>query len=440
MRRCVQEMVGRGLWNGFDGARGISAKSLRSKVERRMLKESGKTLREIRRAKKLITDEERLLHNLRRAYKKIGYRNRNYVPVGDRGVFGGVVQNMHIHGKFHETVQKLNIRKIEQELWRKGVNPDDPVSMASIQRVASTFFNAIDQKEGSPYAFQRDKKKEMKPSSDPQQSQSAEDSDQEELDRFIAEIEDAADKEWAAEKAAEKEEFGKIRYWNRIDASDDDGNISKDDAGWISNNSEDFTSYETDDNNSNKARDKFSGHKVARRKQDKISKTSRNLSFKRNENVKLYVEKTAADSDSDSDDMLSNLEDAVYEYDSDDREVQNVRKSRVPGIAVAKSSNNDADSSERIHASREGRMKEDNILRGNGTVVLGRHNASMSDMFSESDAEENLVSGTSRKVNNHRYNKEASELVKENMKSSGNNRKIENSEELDETWDSDFCR
>lgn len=58
------------LCNSFDGARGFSAKSMRSKVERRMRKESGKTLREIRRAKKLrkklMTDEERLLYNLRR--------------------------------------------------------------------------------------------------------------------------------------------------------------------------------------------------------------------------------------------------------------------------------------------------------------------------------------------------------------------------------------
>lgn len=120
-------------------------RSMRSKVERRMRKESGKTLREIRRAKKLkkklMTDEERLIYNLKRAkkkvalllqklkkydlpelpsplhdpelltpeqlqaYKKIGFRNKNYVPVGVRGVFGGVVQNMHMHWKFHETVQ-----------------------------------------------------------------------------------------------------------------------------------------------------------------------------------------------------------------------------------------------------------------------------------------------------------------------------------------------
>lgn len=57
------------MWS-FDGARCFSAKSMRSKVEKRMQRESGKTLREIRRAKKLrkklMTDEERLIYNLRR--------------------------------------------------------------------------------------------------------------------------------------------------------------------------------------------------------------------------------------------------------------------------------------------------------------------------------------------------------------------------------------
>lgn len=50
-------------------------------------------------------DPELLTPEQLQAFKKIGYRNRNYVPVGVRGVFGGVVQNMHLHWKFHETVQ-----------------------------------------------------------------------------------------------------------------------------------------------------------------------------------------------------------------------------------------------------------------------------------------------------------------------------------------------
>ncbi|PWA64186.1 RNA-binding, CRM domain-containing protein [Artemisia annua] len=234
-------------------------------------------------------DPELLTPEQVQALKKIGFRNRNYVPVGVRGVFGGVVQNMHMHWKFHETVQvccdnfpkekikematmlarlsggivvnihnvktiimfrgrnyrqpknlipintltkrkalfkarfeqaldsqKLNIKKIEQQLRRMNVNPDDPVAMASIQRVASTFFNAIDKKEGSPYVFHGDKKSKSG-TIDTNEPESGEDSDQEELDKFIAEIEDAADKEWEAEEAAEQEEVNKIRYLYKED-------------------------------------------------------------------------------------------------------------------------------------------------------------------------------------------------------------------------------
>ncbi|XP_062181104.1 CRM-domain containing factor CFM9, mitochondrial-like [Phragmites australis] len=304
-------------------------RSMRSKVEKRMVRETGRTQRELRRAvklrKKLMTDDEKLIYNLRRAkkkvalllqklkkyelpelpaprhdpelltaeqlqaYKKIGFRNRNYVPVGVRGVFGGVVQNMHMHWKFHETVQvccdnfpkekikemsamltklsggivinihntktiimfrgrnyrqpknlipfntltkrkalfkarfeqalesqKLNIKKIETQLRRKGINPEDPVAMASIQRVASTFFRAIDEQQGTPYVFRGDTQPaagttEIKEPRD----HPSEDSDQEELDCFIADIESAAEKQWEEEEAAEKEESSRMRYWDR---------------------------------------------------------------------------------------------------------------------------------------------------------------------------------------------------------------------------------
>lgn len=52
-----------------------------------------------------VHDPELFTPEQLQAYKKIGFRNKNYVPVGVRGVFGGVVQNMHLHWKFHETVQ-----------------------------------------------------------------------------------------------------------------------------------------------------------------------------------------------------------------------------------------------------------------------------------------------------------------------------------------------
>ncbi|KAL4193384.1 hypothetical protein AMTRI_Chr06g176620 [Amborella trichopoda] len=348
---CKNSMNGFSMGFSHVVSRSMSTKgrSMRSKVEKRMRRETGKTLREIRRAKKLrkklMSDEERLIYSLRRAkkkvalllqklkkyelpelpaprhdpelltpeqlqaYKKIGFKNKNYVPVGVRGVFGGVVQNMHLHWKFHETVQvccdnfpkekikematmlarlsggivinihgvktiimfrgrnyrqpknlipintltkrkalfkarfeqaldsqKQNIKKIEQQLRRMGMNPEDPIAMASVQRVASTFFRAIDDKQGTPYVFHGDNQTSPKPMAEsPEASEdplpSDEDSDQEELDRFIAEIEEAADQEWEKEEAADKEEIGRIRYWNREQMGGREGSEDSDDDG-----------------------------------------------------------------------------------------------------------------------------------------------------------------------------------------------------------------
>lgn len=112
--------------------------------------------------------------------------------------------------------QKLNIKKIETQLRRKGINPEDPVAMTSIQRVASTFFRAIDEQQGTPYVFRGDTQAaagaaDIKEPRD----QPSEDSDQEELDRFIAEIETAAEKQWEEEEAADKEEFSRMQYRER---------------------------------------------------------------------------------------------------------------------------------------------------------------------------------------------------------------------------------
>ncbi|GKV22569.1 hypothetical protein SLEP1_g32430 [Rubroshorea leprosula] len=49
----------------------------------------------------ILTEEER--HYL----KRTGEKKKNYVPVGRRGVFGGVVLNMHLHWKKHETVKVI---------------------------------------------------------------------------------------------------------------------------------------------------------------------------------------------------------------------------------------------------------------------------------------------------------------------------------------------
>ncbi|MED6208052.1 hypothetical protein PIB30_041443 [Stylosanthes scabra] len=468
------------LSNGSCRAMSTKGRSMRSKVERRMQKESGKTLREIRRAKKLkkklMTEEERLIYNLKRAkkkvalllqklkkyelpdlppprhdpelltpeqlqaFKKIGFRNKNYVPVGVRGVFGGVVQNMHMHWKFHETVQvccdnfpkekikemasmlarlsggivinvhnvktiimfrgrnyrqpknlipvntltkrkalfkarfeqalesqKLNIKKLEQQLRRMGVNPEDPAAMASIQRVASTFFNAIDKKEGSPYVFNKGKPSLIEPPESLEEQEASDESDQEELDRFIAEIEDAADKEYEAEEAKEKEEMGRIRYWNkeeysgrfrRLDASrnddyDDEGGSrvrqkmcsrhraadsedednahsdDNDDDEWHSSNTSDASDLDGDSDSDNpiEARPRFQQNRIDRRKQNNISTDRSRIRESPNRHSEAKFRNIAPEN-SESEGMFSDVENAMWESDEEESDEARLRQFR----------------------------------------------------------------------------------------------------------------
>lgn len=48
-----------------------------------------------------LTGEERFY------MKKMAQKGSNYVPVGRRGIFGGVILNMHMHWKKHETVKVI---------------------------------------------------------------------------------------------------------------------------------------------------------------------------------------------------------------------------------------------------------------------------------------------------------------------------------------------
>ncbi|KAL8262749.1 hypothetical protein R6Q59_024098 [Mikania micrantha] len=48
-----------------------------------------------------VTGEERFY------MKKMAQKGSNYVPVGRRGIFGGVILNMHMHWKKHETVKVI---------------------------------------------------------------------------------------------------------------------------------------------------------------------------------------------------------------------------------------------------------------------------------------------------------------------------------------------
>lgn len=504
---------------------------MRSRVESRLRKETGKTHREIRRAKKLkkklMTEEERHAYNLRRAkkkvalllqklkkyelpelpaprhdpelltpeqlqaYKKIGFRNRNYVPVGVRGVFGGVVQNMHLHWKFHETVQvccdnfpkekikemasmlarlsggivinihnvktiimfrgrnyrqpknlipintltkrkalfkarfeqalesqKLNIKKYEQELRRKGINPDDPANVASVQRVASTFFNAIDKKEGSPYVFREDKLSELEPVH-PYEGEDAADSDQEELERFIAEIEEAADKEFAREEEAEREELGKIRYLNRDDMGGKFRGLERT-RNEVSDGEEE---YDSDDG---RAPTLYGVQRVERGQKNNFNRVDRNDNFRRNARYKgeLPVE------DYESESTFSDVEDAMWQSD-DEEELEPVPSTKVSNY---KSSSDEEDGSLQLdqyksngrdfanHRRSFNRNDETNS-RGNSRKPKYESEDALSEpdfKMWESDDGEELASMSSTKASNYKSSSdEDGSLFMDRYKSNG---------------------
>ncbi|KAL8097718.1 CRM-domain containing factor CFM9, mitochondrial [Apium graveolens] len=571
----------------FDGYRAMSTsrgKSMRSKVENRMRKESGKTLREIRRSKKLrkkmMTDEERLIYNLRRAkkkvalllqklkkyelpelppprhdpelltpeqlqaYRKIGFRNKNYVPVGVRGVFGGVVQNMHLHWKFHETVQvccdnfpkekikematmlarlsggivinvhnvktiimfrgrnyrqpknlipintltkrkalfkarfeqaldsqKLNIKKLEQQLRRMGVNPDDPVAMASIQRVASTFFNAIDKKEGSPYVFHGDKQRAAESTSNIKQAEPEDDSDQEELDKFIAEIEDAADREWEAEEAAEQEEASKLRYWNkedmdgrsyrselvkgdynddgesqrgarswkdknnrqRIDHTEDEEDNDDDDEEWNASYARAVNKREIDAGNADKFREKFTTPKAGSSKAAKFGKRNSDDGFQIKNEDKFRGK--LAEKVSESDEMLTDLDDAMWESDDKSETVKSA-ESRMSSYQYKSSSDEESPRNTNDSKNHVNGMK-------NQRSSVRDQKRSSEDLFSDSeilmwesdDDEEPGCKTLEASTDGNRSEK--TETVGQKNKNSGEYSKMRTAKEADEIWDSD---
>ncbi|KAJ1402059.1 YhbY-like superfamily [Sesbania bispinosa] len=382
------------LLNGSSSSRAMSTskgRSMRSKVERRMQKESGKTLREIRRAKKLkkklMTEEERLVYNLKRAkkkvalllqklkklsyqicppprhdpelftpeqlqaYKKNWIQNKNYVPVGVRGVFGGVVQNMHLHWKFHETVQvccdnfpKEKIKEMASMLARlSGDNIFVPVGVyrlysrpdlskllnlkvkhkenrtaaprdgSKILRIqlpwpaskefASTFFNAIDKKEGSPYVFREGNQSITEP------------------------IE--ADKNMKLKEAKEKEELGRIRYWNkeefggrfrRSDASrndDYDGEVRGSRVWQTTRPKHRATDSEDEENAHSDDGDEWHSSNIADDSDiDSNSDGSNEARGRRNMAIK----------DSESEGMLSDVENAMWESDEEENDSGHLRQ------------------------------------------------------------------------------------------------------------------
>ncbi|MED6182673.1 hypothetical protein PIB30_030873 [Stylosanthes scabra] len=264
--------------------------------------------------------------------------------------------------------QKLNIKKLEQQLRRMGVNPEDPAAMASIQRVASTFFNAIDKKEGSPYVFNEGKPSLIEPPESLEEQEPSDESDQEELDRFIAEIEDAADKEYEAEEAKENEEMGRIRYWNReeysgrfrrSDASrnddyDDEGRGSRvrqkmhskhraadsedednahsddnDDDEWHSSNISDASDLDgnSDSDSPIEARSRFHQNRIDRRKQNNTGTYNTRIRESSNRHSEAKF-RTIATENSESEGMFSDVENAMWDSDEEENDAARLRQFR----------------------------------------------------------------------------------------------------------------
>lgn len=225
--------------------------------------------------------------------------------------------------------------------------------MASIQRVASTFFNAIDKQEGTPYVFYGGKQT-VTETRNMEEVESNSDSDQEELDRFIAEIEDAADRDWVAEEAAEKEELSQIRYRNReehggrfrkpdmstnspddemekprvwkqrdskqrlynSDEEDDHGNEEE----WDSDDGQNANNLDSDTDDSDGADGIVQSPPRAGGRHD----LAKNKSFKRN--VEPFERKRMDTEASEPENMLSDLESAMWQSDTEEEDDMKVSR------------------------------------------------------------------------------------------------------------------
>ncbi|KAE8652461.1 hypothetical protein Csa_013277 [Cucumis sativus] len=84
---------------GVAQAKKLRAEKLLSKIEASMILSSPDDDQET------ITDEERVM------FRRVGLRMTAYLPMGIRGVFDGVVENMHLHWKHRELVKLISKQK-----------------------------------------------------------------------------------------------------------------------------------------------------------------------------------------------------------------------------------------------------------------------------------------------------------------------------------------
>ncbi|GKV37186.1 hypothetical protein SLEP1_g45243 [Rubroshorea leprosula] len=153
-------------------------------------------------------------------------------------------------------------------------------------------------------------------------SEPPDDSDQEDLDKFIAEIEDAADREWAEEEAAEERELGTIRYWNReeiggrtSESDDEDADNLGGDNEWDSGNAEIMSDLGSD-YDSAEANNEFKRSRVEKGKLDKICRSNATAGFKRN--AEPSYERKMAEVDSESENDLRDLDNAMWKSDAEE--------------------------------------------------------------------------------------------------------------------------
>ncbi|XP_010268178.1 PREDICTED: uncharacterized CRM domain-containing protein At3g25440, chloroplastic [Nelumbo nucifera] len=84
----------------------IKYKIERAKIKEALLVERLKRY-EVSKLQGPVVEPENLTGEERFYMKKMAQKRSNYVPVGRRGVFGGVILNMHLHWKKHETVKVI---------------------------------------------------------------------------------------------------------------------------------------------------------------------------------------------------------------------------------------------------------------------------------------------------------------------------------------------
>ncbi|KAA8541227.1 hypothetical protein F0562_025166 [Nyssa sinensis] len=76
-----------------------------------------------------ITDEERFM------FRRVGLRMKAYLPLGIRGVFDGVIENMHLHWKHRELVKLISKQKSYVEETARLLEYESDGILVAIERV-----------------------------------------------------------------------------------------------------------------------------------------------------------------------------------------------------------------------------------------------------------------------------------------------------------------